>query len=96
MSINQKINDRYVVMESSAQVPSSWKWHHRRKRVAVVKRSEEYAKEERVPKMISTRARGVEDVKIIAERAYVGATSRCQYQRALQKAYDLAEKLNEL
>ena len=96
MSISQKINDRYVVMESSAQVPSSWKWNHRRRRVAVVKRSEEYAKEERVPKMISTRARGVEDGKIIAERAYVGSSERCQYQRALQKAYDLAEKLNEL
>ena len=90
------MNKRYLVMTASARTPASWGWNHERRRVAVVKITESYAKEGRVPKMISLRARGVEDVKIIAERAYVGSSEWCQYQRALQKAYDLAEKLNEL
>jgi hypothetical protein len=88
------MNKRYLVMTASARTPASWEWNHERRRVAVVKITESYAKEGRVPKMISTRARGVEDVKIIAERAYVGSSERCQYERAIEEACSLAERLN--
>jgi hypothetical protein len=84
----------FIVMTASAKTRPSWKWTHPRQRVAVVRRTAEYAEQDRVPKMISVRARGVREITIIHDCAYVGSTERCQYHRALAEAYDLAQELN--
>ena len=84
----------YIVMTASAEPRPSWKWTHPRQRVAVVRRTAEYAEQDRKPKMISLRARGVVEIIIIDNCAFVGSTERCQYHRALAEAYDLAQDLN--
>ena len=84
----------YIVMTAAAGSRPSWKWTHPRRRVAVVRRTAEYAEQDRVPKMISLRARGVREITIIDDFAFVGSTERCQYHRALAEAYDLAHELN--
>ena len=84
----------YIVMTASAKTRPSWKWTHPRQRVAVVRRTAEYAEQDRKPKMISLRARGEVEIIIIDNCAFVGSTERCQYHRALAEAYDLAQDLN--
>lgn len=86
--------EEYIVMTATAKTRPSWKWTHPRQRVAVVRRTAEYAEQDRVPRMISLRARGVREITIIDNCAFVGRTERCQYHRALAVAYDLAQELN--
>ena len=92
---NAQSNDEYIVMTASAPTRPSWQWTHQRQRVAVVRRSAEYAEQNRIPKMISLRARGVREITVIDDCAYVGTTVRCQYHRALAVAYDLVRQLND-
>ena len=80
---------RYIVMTSTAQMPSSVRSPYRR--VAVV---ETDLPEGAEPKMISERARGVIRIVETWERQFVGATEKCAYQRALSEAEALVEKLS--
>ena len=77
---------RYIVMTSSARVPSTNPGNYRN--VAVVETDGMTT-----PKMISERARGV--VRIVAHwgKCNVGKTERGAYQRALAEAADLVRKL---
>jgi hypothetical protein len=85
-----KRNTRYIVMTSSAKVPSSWKWHAAYRRVAVV----ETNLKEGEPKFIGDHARGVIRIVETWERCHVGKTERDEFSRAYRDAEALAEKLN--
>lgn len=69
----------YIVMTSSAKMPSSCKGTYAN--VAVVQITPEFAAESKRPSMISERARGVVRVIHLGHHN-VGKTPRCAYQRA--------------
>lgn len=80
---------RFVVLTASAHMPSTVK--HPYRRVAVV----ELAEPGVVPKMISSRARGVARIVQTWERCHVGSGGpRTAYGRALEEARRLADRLN--
>lgn len=82
---------RHIVMTAAAQVPSSWKWRHTWRKVAVVRLQDDFAG---TPKMISERAKGVDEIVYLRDRLHVGTTDRCEFRRALAEAEALAAKLN--
>jgi hypothetical protein len=81
----------WVVMTSSAQMPSKCWGQYRR--VALVQLTQEYTAKDWRPKMISDRARGV--VRLIDYGHHnVGMTERCAYRRTLAQAEARARELN--
>jgi len=83
----------YIVMTSSAKMPRTVKAPYRR--VAVVGLTAEYALNGWKPKMISTRARGVERIIELGHYPTNGSSMKSGLQQALQRAADLADKLNK-
>ena len=90
----------WIVMTSSAHQPSSHKWKHEMRNVALVHISQEYAAKGLVPAMISERAKGVCKLSTMRRAiihmgaCYVGTTARCEYQRTLRPATETARQLN--
>lgn len=90
--------NRYVVMQASAPVPSSWQgWYLR---FAVVEVDPEVFEETegKTLSLISPRARGVVGISATWERRYRGnlfPLGTCEASCALREATDLAETLNE-
>jgi hypothetical protein len=84
----------HIVMEASAQVPSSWKWQRPMRKVAVVELTDEYAASGERPKMISDRAKGVAKIVEVWDRLNVGKTDKCAYRVTLKEAQELAMRLN--
>lgn len=83
----------YVVLESSAHMPS--KVRARYARIVVVQLSQEFTSHDYRPKMISARARGV--LRIVREYPVVprnGKTERSGYVRTRRAATELAANLN--
>ena len=82
----------HVVMTSSAQMPSSvrspYVW------VAVVQLSQEYTAQNKRPKMISLRARGVLALNVLGKYPANGKTMRSGYQQALAEAQRMADAAN--
>jgi hypothetical protein len=78
-------------MTSSAKMPNSVRSPYRN--VAVVQLNQEYTAKGTIPKMISTRARGVLRVLPMGRFPANGKTMKSGYQQALaaarQRAYDL-------
>lgn len=90
--------EQFIVMESSAVTPGSWKWRGGPKgyrRLAVVKLTPKYALEGLKPKMISDRAVGVLLIVREWDRLYQGKTDRSEYAVARKEAEELAAKLNK-
>lgn len=83
----------WTVMTSCFPNKSSWKWQHRRRNVALVKLTDEYAAAGKLPKMISERAHGVATLHHLGDH-YVGETDRCVYERVLAAAEHAADRLN--
>jgi hypothetical protein len=86
------MSTEFIVMEASAQVPSSWK--HRGgprgyRKLALVE-----VEKGVVPKMISERARGVVRIVQVWDRLYEGKTERSAYHRALNEVLEWAMALN--
>jgi hypothetical protein len=81
----------WIVMTSSAKMPSSVKSAYRN--VALVRLTEEYRLAGLRPSMISTRARGVVEVRHLGKH-FVGRTPRGAYQIALAGAQEIADNLN--
>jgi len=81
----------WIVMTSSAKMPSSCRGNYRN--VALVKLTPEYAAAGLVPKMISTRAKGVEKLSVRGP-LNVGKTARAAYQSQLAWAEAEADRLN--
>ena len=79
----------FVVRDSSAHQPSSRKWKHPRRRVAVLE-----VEPGAVPAMISERARGVIRIVRVWEDLYTGPSQHCQYARAMSAAREMAERLS--
>jgi hypothetical protein len=79
----------YIVMTASAKMPTTC-WG-RYGRVAVVRLEDGF---EGTPKMISERARGVEEVVALWDRQHIGSTTRCAFSRALAEAEAMCEELN--
>ena len=78
----------YVVVSSRAKMPGSCMGGNSYRRVAVI-RVDPGAE----PKMISDRARGVQQVIKTWERQFSGRTWACAYGRAHDAAVDLAAEL---
>jgi hypothetical protein len=79
---------RFVVVESSAQMPSSC-WG-RYSRIGIV----EMRRAGNIPAALWTHGRGIVRVVSTWERMHVGKTSRCASERAWAKACALAERLD--
>jgi hypothetical protein len=79
----------YIVMTAAAKMPSSVRSQYRR--IAVVQLR---SKATPVPKMISTRARGVRRIVETWERLNVGKGVRSAYTKALAEAEALCAELN--
>jgi hypothetical protein len=82
----------YVVMTSTAKMPASVRAPYRR--VAVVQLTPDYAAANRLPKMISERARGVVRVIDFGKFPAAGSTPRSGLVSALQRAEEMARGLN--
>ena len=83
---------RHIVMTSTAKMPSNcWGVY---KKVAVVQLTVDYAINNRRPKMISNRARGVSRIIKVWNRLYFGTTPRSAYGRALIQAEELCARYN--
>lgn len=78
---------RYVVLDSSANMPVSCWGKYRR--VAVVE-----VRDGATPSMISERAKGVKKIVKLWDNLNVGRTGRCAYRRALSEAVSMADDLN--
>lgn len=83
----------WIVMTSSAHMPSSCKGRYRK--VALVQLNQHYTANNLRPKMISSHARGVLRVGQTGNYS-VGKTARCAYQRALVAAEQRAIELNSM
>jgi len=83
---------RFIVMTSSAKMPMSCKGRYGN--VAVVELTEEYAAANKVPLLISERARGVARIVWHSGPCNIGSTDRCAFARAMIDAKHDAEKLN--
>ena len=81
----------YIVMTSSAHMPSSCRGTYRR--VAVVQLDQYFTANNLRPAMISDRAKGVLRVRDLGKHS-VGKTERCAYARTLKEAEALAYALN--
>lgn len=79
----------YIVMTSSAKMPSSCGGRYRN--VAVVELEDGFVG---IPTMISTHARGVKRVVRHYGPQSVGKTDRCAYARAFKAAQALADEMN--
>jgi len=82
---------RWIVMTSRARMPNSVQARYNN--IALVKITEEYAATNQRPKMISTRAQGVEIVRHLGHW-HVGKTSRSAFQKAMAAAEAQAIELN--
>ena len=80
---------KYIVISSSAKMPSSCRGRYRRVGVVELEPGVEGP-----PTMLSSRSRQVKPVVETWERLNVGTTERCAYQRALREADALAHQLN--
>jgi len=83
----------YIVMESSAHMPASCKAPYRR--IAVVQLNQDYTAHDRLPKMISERARGI--LRIVRDYPIVpaaGKTERSGLVQTRKAARELADRLN--
>ena len=80
---------KYIVISSSAKMPSSCRGRYRRVGVVELEPGVEGP-----PTMLSSRSRQVKRVVETWERLNVGTTERCAYQRALREADALAHQLN--
>ena len=78
----------YVVVSSRAKMPGSCRGGRSYKRVAVMR-----VAPGATPKMISERARGVQQVIKTWERQFSGRTWACAYGRAHDEAVDIAAEL---
>lgn len=81
----------WIVMSSRAKLPSRVQAEYRN--VALVKLTDEYASEGKLPKMISTHARGVEAVQHLGHY-HVGRTPRGAFQKAMAAAEAQAAEFN--
>jgi hypothetical protein len=81
----------WIVMTSSAKMPLSCWGKYRN--VAVVQLNQEYTANNRMPKYISTHARGVLRVRHLGHHS-VGVTARSAYAHALVRAEAFARELN--
>ena len=88
----------WVVMTSSAKSYFDKRFGAKYRNVALVKLTAEatrtYLETGRLPRMISRRARGVEDVKPYTQHR-VGKTGDSAYARALAEAQFQADQLNK-
>ena len=82
----------WIVMSSCAAMPSSC--HGKYRNVAIVKLTPEYAEKNKLPLMISERARGVEKIIHLGHHN-VGKTERGAFQRAVAAAKKMAEEYNQ-
>ena len=82
----------WIVMSSSAHMPQTCWGRYRN--VALVKLTPEYAARKLMPRMISPRANGVEQV-IRLGKFFVGHTARCAYQVAMKHAQETVRQYNE-
>ena len=80
---------KYIVMTSSAKMPSTCKGEYRNVAIVEIEDGADY------PLMISKRAKGV--VRIVSQLppTYVGKTDRCAYAKALAWATEQTEALNK-
>ena len=81
--------EKYIVISSSAQMPSSCRGQYRRVGVVELEPGVEGP-----PTMLSARSRQVKRVVETWENLNVGKTERCAYQRALREAEAMADRLN--
>jgi hypothetical protein len=88
-------NDRFVVMTSAAHMPASVRGA-RYRNVAVVRLTDEYARDGLWPKMISNRARGVAYIHRHYGHHFQGISDRCAYRKTLAEAQTEADALNRI
>ena len=81
----------YIIMTAAAPTKSSWKWQHRRRRIAVV----ECADPARPPKQIHPRHKAVKQIVQTWECLYVGSSDRDQFSCAMREAQALCVQLND-
>jgi len=81
----------WIVMTSAAAMPRSCWGRYRR--VALVRINQEFTAKGLIPKMISTRAKGVLDVHSLG-RHHAGSTARCALARAVARAEEMARAAN--
>lgn len=82
----------YIVMTAAAPTKSSWKWQHKRMRIAVV----ECADPTRPPKQIHPRHKTVKQIVQTWECLYVGSSNRDQFSVAMREAQRLCAHLNDV
>jgi hypothetical protein len=83
----------WIVMTSAAHVGAGKRTWGTYRNVALVMLTPDYAASGMVPKMISTRAVGVEKILHLGHHS-VGTTYRCAYQKAIVRAEEIAAELN--
>lgn len=81
----------WIVMTSSAHMPTSVRSPYRN--IALIKLTPEYAAADKLPKMISARARGVKAIEHLGHH-FVGKTARAAYQKTLTYAEAIAKSRN--
>jgi hypothetical protein len=81
----------WTVMTSSAKMPTSVRSPYRN--VALVKLTPEYAAADKLPKMLSARARGVEAIEHLGHH-FVGKTDKAAYQSTMAWAKAKAAERN--
>ena len=82
---------QYIIMTARTRMPGNCFGSGYYHKVAVVRLSPDF---EGVPKMISERARGVEEIVYFQDRLYKGSTQRCAFAKALSEAKALCSSLN--
>lgn len=78
----------YFLLTSCYRNKSSWKWQHKRRNVAIIKT------DGTEPKMISERPKYVEEIVWAKYGLYEGLTEKSQYNKALNEAETILERLN--
>jgi hypothetical protein len=81
----------WIVMSSGKKMPSRVQAPYRN--IALVEITDEYANEGKLPKMISTHARGVKSIRHLGHY-HVGRTPRGAFQKAFAAAEAEAAALN--
>lgn len=85
----------YIVMESSAKMPSSCNYPYAK--IAVVQLTQEYTAKNMRPAMISERARGVlRVVRVFAPVPANGKTEKSGYWQTIKSARQMAHDLNNV
>lgn len=95
ININQRGTNMYIVMEASAHMPSSCKAWYRK--IAVVQLTQEYTAQNKKPRQISDRDRGI--VRVVRIFPPVPAAGRTEHSGLVQTrkaAKELAYQLNNV